>query len=66
MNKHINHIAGMIPPLLAKAKLYRQFADDCDTDTGSKARNRWLDQALFLETEAAQLKLVLIDILNDM
>ena len=63
MNKHINHISGLIPALRRKAELFRQWAEDIDS--GKEGRSRLArmlrEEADSLDREAASLEEVLAD-----
>jgi hypothetical protein len=63
MNKHINHISGLIPALRRKAELLRQWADESERDKEGRSAlpSRLREEAASLEAEASSLEAVLAD-----
>lgn len=63
MNKHINHISGLIPALRRKADLLREEAAYADSakEGASRLARRLREEADSLDREAASLEDVLAD-----
>lgn len=63
MNKHINHISGLIPALRRKAELLRQWAEDIDSGKEGRSLSapRLREEAEALDREASSLEEVLAD-----
>ena len=63
MNKHINHISGLIPALRRKAELLRQWAEEAEASKEGRSAlpSRLREEASALEEEASSLEAVLAD-----
>ena len=63
MNKHINHISGLIPALRRKAELLRQWAEELDSGKEGRSLSspRLREEAEALDREASALEEVLAE-----
>ena len=63
MNKHINHISGLIPALRRKAELFRQWAEEAEASKEGRSAlpSRLREEASILEAQASSLEEVLAD-----